>query len=62
MWDADQSLWREEQATQILIECGVDRPTQRDASAAASLIRKRNGNKSRRSNGKTLLWVPPLPA
>lgn len=62
MWDADQTYWREEQATQILIECGIDRPTQRDASAAASLIRKRNGNKSRRAGGKTLLWVPPLPA
>lgn len=57
-WDESESLWRWEQATQVLIECGVDRPTRSDASTAGTFIRKRNGGKSRKSNGKTLLLCP----
>jgi putative DNA primase/helicase len=58
-WDCPESSWRWEQVTQLLIECGVDRPNMLDASKAGGLIRKINGNRGKRSNGKTLLYVPP---
>lgn len=58
-WDATQDRWRWEQATEILIECGVDRPQRGDALTAASIIRKLNGDVSRRNKGRRQLWCPP---
>lgn len=61
-WDAPEALWRWEQATQILIDCGVDRPNAKDVSTAASVIRKMNGGQSKRMKGKNVLFAPPVHA
>jgi len=57
-WSTPDGTWRWAQATEVLLECGVDRPSSKDAQLAAALIRKRNGGRSRRSGGKTQLWCP----
>jgi putative DNA primase/helicase len=59
-WEAMQIDWVWKTATEVLIEVGVDRPTQGDATKAAQCIRKMNGGNGKRSNGRTLLLVPPL--
>lgn len=59
-WDAPDATWRWAQATEVLIECGMDRPSRSDAQTAASLIRKRNDGRHRRSGGRNQLWCPPL--
>jgi hypothetical protein len=58
-WGASELEWRWMTATDALLAAGVDRPTRGDANAAASVIRKMNGGQGRRSNGKTVLLVPP---
>lgn len=58
-WDSPESTWRWAQATDILIECGMDRPTRGDATKAAALLRDRNGNQGKRgSDGSRLLLAP----
>lgn len=59
-WDIPDEHWRWAQATEVLIECGVDRPTRVDAQTAAALIRKKNDGRHRRSNGRNILYCPPL--
>ena len=59
-WTAPQSTWRWVQASEALIECGIDRPTRQDAATASELIRKQNGDQTRKSNGKRLLLCPPV--
>lgn len=59
-WDSPESLWRWEQASVVLMECGLDRPTNLDAATAGTLIRGRNGDQSKRVTGKKLLLCPPL--
>lgn len=58
-WSEPKTVWRWEQATSILLECGIDRPTRADASTAGLIIRKLNGDQGRKSNGKSLLFCPP---
>lgn len=57
-WNEPETLWRWVSATDVLIEIGVDRPTKMDVNACAGLIRKRNGGRDKRSNGKRLLLCP----
>jgi len=57
-WNSPDGTWRWAQATEVLLECGIDRPSSKDAQMAAALIRKRNGGRSRRSGGKNQLWCP----
>lgn len=59
-WDAPELQWRWRTATEVLIEIGNDRPTQSDSTKAATYVRQHNGNRSRRTNGATKLFVPPL--
>lgn len=59
-WGDPQSLWRWAQASTVLVECGLDRPTKIDSATAGSLIRARNGNQTRRSNGQKLLLCPTV--
>lgn len=56
-WDAHS--WRWATATDILIELGIDRPTQGEVTKAANFIRSKNGKQAKRSNGKNLLLAPP---
>lgn len=58
-WDADSLLWDWKTATEVLLQVGVDRPSQSDATKAAQVIRRLNGNSAKRSNGKSLLLAPP---
>jgi hypothetical protein len=59
-WQANAMDWRWLTATDILMEIGMDRPTRMDVTTCAAMVRKHNGNQGRRSNGKALLYVPPL--
>lgn len=58
-WEAGQGVWRWEQVSQVLIECGIDRPTKHETATAGQFIRSRNGGQSKRAGGKNLLLVPP---
>lgn len=58
-WLAPSVEWRWVQATELLIEIGIDKPTRGDSTSAAGIIRKHNEGKSKRSNGKTMFLVPP---
>ena len=60
LWTAPDNEWQWHTATEILLKVGIDRPTQSDATKAAHCIRKLNGGQFKRSNGKNLLYVPPL--
>jgi len=57
-WDAPDATWRWAQATEILMDSGMDRPTTRDAATAAGLVRKLNGGREKTSKGKKLLLCP----
>ena len=58
-WDTNQESWRWAQATDLLIECGMDRPTRGDATKAAMIIRGRNGGQGKRGpSGERLLLAP----
>jgi len=59
-WDQPPTFWRWIQASEALIECGIDRPSNKDAATAAALIRSRNGDQARKSNGKKQLLCPQL--
>lgn len=59
-FDAPQNMWSWRQATSVLLECGVDRPTRSDSMAASALLRKHNGGQTKRKNGKTLQLCPPV--
>lgn len=62
-WEADKSRWEWKTSTEILISVGVDKPTQADATKAATVIRKLNGDLGKRAPGgrARLLLVPPKP-
>lgn len=59
-WDDPETLWEWRTATDILQSIGIDKPTRSDATAAGGHIRRMNGNRSRRSNGVSLLLCPRL--
>lgn len=59
-WDQKDAFWEYRQATEVLIDCGFDKPTRSDAATAAQLIRLRNGGAEKRSGGKNLLFCPPV--
>jgi putative DNA primase/helicase len=59
-WDSDPQYWTWRSATDILIECGMDRPSAADVNKAASFIRSKNGNQSKRTGSARLLLAPRL--
>lgn len=59
-WDAPESLWRWDQVTKIMHECGMDRPSRSDLRIASGVIRKLNGDRSRRYGGARQVFRPPL--
>ena len=59
-WDSPESLWRWEQASVVLMECGLDRPSNIDAATAGTLIRNKNNDQSKRVKGRKMLLCPPL--
>lgn len=58
-WDCPQSEWEWKTTTEILLQIGMDRPTQSDATKAGAYIRKMNGGQHKRMNSARLLLVPP---
>lgn len=58
-WDQLALGYRWLTATEILDEIKVERAGRSEATHCAHLVRQMNGGKSRRSNGKNLLAVPP---
>jgi hypothetical protein len=58
-WEAPQTIWRWIQVSEVLIECGIDRPTKNEAATAGTLIRKLNIDQSKRVKGRTLMLCPP---
>lgn len=59
-WNKPSYEWRWLQASQLLIELGFDNPSKHQASVLASVIKQKNCNTSKKSNGKKLLLCPPL--
>jgi putative DNA primase/helicase len=60
-WDSKQEYWREwMSATDVLRECGYERPSKADATAAGSFIRKLNGGVARKVASGRQLLMPPL--
>lgn len=58
-WDSAPTSWDWIQATDALLRCGMDRPTRSDTLKAAQVIRRLNGEQSKKgSKGKRLLLVP----
>jgi putative DNA primase/helicase len=58
-WNTPTTLWRWTQVSTVLIECGIDRPTKADSAVANTLIRAKNGDQFRRSNGQRMVLCPP---
>jgi len=58
-WQNPNAEWKWKTTTEVLLDCGVDRPTRSDTTSGASIIRKHNGGRGKRSNGQNLLLVPP---
>jgi len=58
-WAADHAYWLWRSSTDILLDVGIDRPTQSDATRAAAYIRQKNGNKGKRTTTGRMLWCPP---
>ena len=59
-WSEPAAAWRWRSATEILTELGRDTCTQAEATRVAHLIRSRNGNMSKKSNGTRSLLAPDV--
>lgn len=59
-WESDPVYWTWRSATDVLIECGMDRPSAADVNKAAAFIRLKNGDQARRTNAARLLLAPRL--
>lgn len=58
-WAAPDNIWEWKQATDILLEVGIDRPSRADTTKAGQVVRKLNIGQAKRTGGKRLLRVPP---
>lgn len=58
-WGIGETFWSWKSATDILKDAGFDRPTKPDVNSCANLLRKLNGNRTKRTNNSRLLFVPP---
>lgn len=58
-WAASAERWGWRSATDILVDVGIERPTQSDATRAAAFIRTKNGNQGKRTMHGRVLLVPP---
>ena len=60
-WDSKPEYWQDwMSATDVLKECGYERPTKADATAAGCFIRKINGGSARKVSAGRQLLMPPL--
>lgn len=58
-WESPQSTWSWNQATAVLMDCGLDKPTRAESTKAASFIRKMNGGQGKYEKRRRVLLVPP---
>jgi putative DNA primase/helicase len=59
-WEQKDTFWRWRTSTEILKECGFDRPTKADTTACGLAVRKLNNNQGKRSTNGRVLLVPEL--
>jgi predicted P-loop ATPase len=59
-WELLPHTWEEKTSTEILIECGINRPTKGELNKAAVIIKKLNGGVTNRSKKGRYLAVPRL--
>lgn len=60
-WDCSQDKWTSwVSASDVLIECGYQRPTKADTTTAGTVIRRLNGGQSKRTGSSRLLLMPPM--
>lgn len=59
-WQSLPIMWTWKTATEILLAVGVDRPNIADATKAAQMMRKMNGDQAKRSNGQSKILCPPM--
>lgn len=60
-WQCSQDKWcRWVSASDVLVECGYQRPSKADATAAGIVIRKLNGGIAKRTGSTRLLLMPPI--
>lgn len=57
-WSEPKSLWAWNTVTDILIQIGLDKPTQTEKNAASECIRKMNGDSRKRTGTSRLLLAP----
>lgn len=59
-WELPMERWHDWlTATEVIKECGYDRPTKADVNSAASIVRKMNKGQSKRTGKGTFLLLPP---
>jgi putative DNA primase/helicase len=59
-WESKDSLsWRWMTATDVMLECGFDRPTRADVTHAGQILQELNGKRRKTIRGKALALVPP---
>lgn len=59
-WQSDDVFWEWRTATDILGDLGFDRPNKADVTACGMTVLSVNGKRSKKSNGRRLLLIPPL--
>lgn len=59
-WNAPYSLWKWKTATEALKSIGVPEPNQSEATILGHTVGRHEKVKRRRSNGVTLLYLPPV--
>lgn len=60
-WSVSKERWNDwKTATNVLNDCGYERPTKGDATNAGLIIRKLNGNTCRRTSEGRQLLLPPV--
>lgn len=59
-WHSDEVFWEWRTATDILGDLGFDRPNKADVTACGMTVLSVNGKRSKKSNGRRLLLIPPL--
>ena len=58
-WEAPSLQWRWMTATDIMQECGFDRPTRADVTQCGQIVLELNGKKRKVLRGRSLSLVPP---
>ena len=59
-WGSATGAWRWLQTTDLLRECGMDKPSRADVNRAVAFLVEKNGGQKIKSRGRVLLLVPPI--